>query len=249
MNFIQPFKIDLDYRKKETTESQINVFLKVMMSQSVINQGSYLPSIEDLAKFNHIDPKTLELVYLKLAEEGYLTHDTHGFLIDKLQLKTNFFDHSLPPLKAIEQSGLHASFDTLKIVKGQSIPNDFALKEESPSSKKFLLIRNLYYANHIPILLMDTYVLESMMDSKTLKKEHMIDMHQLFEENNIITDSIKSIIRVKKAPNDVLEILNAPKESSLIHNDAIHLNKEGELICAEIVHTALNYIFKTTTYF
>lgn len=247
MTKMDAFKIPIDLRKNETLETQISVFLKQMMSENTYPKATYLPSIEDLSLYNDLDSSVCEMVYLKLSEEGYIKRDENGFYIDKIQFKENFFNHQIPPLEAIEKSGFKSTFQTINKLKNVKVPSSFLIKERRFEKTKYQLVRNIYYADLVPVLMMDHYIHEDILNLDKITEN--IEIHTLLHQENIKTTRIQSLVAVKKAPDEILNLLNAPKKSGLIQNDFIQYGKNDEVITAYTVYAALNYVYKTTTHF
>lgn len=245
MNQMDVFEIPIDLRKKETLESQISVYLKQYISQKSFPKGTILPRIETLSEFNAIDAYLIETVYFKLVEDGYIKHINDRFIIDKIQLKVNYLNQNISPLKAIKDSGFEATFKTIKHLNGVRVPNDFNSGAVTPIKPTFEFIRNVYFANLVPLFVVDYFVPGD--DLKRFKTLENIDFHGVFIED--VISLRQNIMTVKKVSKEILDIFSAPKDSGLIQNDGIQFDENNTVLCVRSIYANPNYAFKTSTHF
>lgn len=105
--------IILDYQDRRPLYEQVTEKFRVLILRGVLEPGSRMPSVRQMAVELSINPNTIQRAYMELEQEGliYPVKGKGNFVADTEQIRKKSRDEFEEELKAVVKKGLELGLE------------------------------------------------------------------------------------------------------------------------------------------
>lgn len=207
-------KLKIDLRKKGTTSEQIIDGIRNKILSREIPYGFEFNDFASIAKNSNILESDLIHACQVLVKQGFITYEDEKFSVRPISLTHNYYHHIIPLSEAIALAGYQASYQTVIQKKVSSIPEEI-INDRSIEQTAWIFIRRVFYANDIPIIVLDTYLHEKDIEDD-VDLSHVLFYEYLKAHTGKIATSSKRSIQAVKTPPFINEIFKHHQHTTIM---------------------------------
>ena len=233
-------KLDIlfDTRKKLSLSEQLAEGIKILVAERKLVYGYQFENIKSIAEEFSLEEEIIIKGFEILEKQGFVKIIKGKYHLLPVMLTQDFYHKVIPLYQALIDSGYDYSIATVDIKFISKLPKVFNVTSEEKQG--FLYIRRIYYANNMPMAVLEgyypkKYFPEDVSSYKdTLFYQYFIDLGHQFQ-------SSKRTISVVQPSKEINELLYHPKDVSSIQFVTLLLNSKDEILEYSISHASMNY--------
>jgi DNA-binding GntR family transcriptional regulator len=238
-------KLDMvfDSRKKMPFYVQFADHIKMLVANRLLSYGFIFESPDVISSDLKVPKDEIIKGFHMLLKEGFLTLNNHVYQLSPIMLTNEIFSDIVPLQDSISQMGYQATVKTVASSDVKKLPDMF--KEVTLDPLGYLYLRRVYFANQIPVAVVDGYYPKSFLERKDLKTFEHQTMYTYFKEQGHTLSHTKKSIRVVHPTEDINKFLNNPSDASSIQISGMMFNEHHEVLEYVISVASINYSIYT----
>lgn len=228
-----------DSRKKLPFYVQFADHIKMLVADRFISNGFVFESPEVISSDLGISSDEIVKGFQMLLEEGYVYLKDHKYRLSPIMLTNEFFSDIIPLHDSITQMGYEASKEVISLQDVLKLPEMFNEKSLDPLG--YLYLRRVYYANQVPVAVVDGYYPKSFLLNRASHTFKETTMYTFFKELGHTLSNTKRNIRVVHPSEDINKLLKHPSGASSIQVSGKLYNQSKDVLEYVISHASINY--------
>lgn len=237
------YKFTLDRRKSLALSQQIaDGLIRLILNHAIISNDT-LPYPDALGEINSVSLDDIVVAYNILISKGYVQKSGDLFIVKNAIIEETAIRDIKSLFITIEEAGYQASYDTIEIKK-ITITKHHELKKIFIEDNEVYFYRRIYYANHFPAFVMDSYLSATKfkIDSHVFNNDFIY--HYLLKEYHIYPAKFIRKLSIDQPHRDILNMLQLIDNKSLIRIENTFYDQYSKFMDFSVLWAAPNYVVR-----